>query len=370
MINYVNRLASLKNRRQGTSERDRLEKGFYSLPGDFRSTEAHEELHESAAIKYVIGAMAAVSTVSTRISKEEGERVASTLIDMLMTSGITSEMRMQGSVALDIHIEGHSDVDMLILKTGVVTIQGPALPGTDYVDASDTRSMVDIVHELRLQSEIKLESRYHAAEVVVTGNKSISMSGGSLKRKVDIVPSCWHDTYEYQRTKNEDFRAVKIYDKSNHSLIENLPFLHIKKVSDRDLQYSGNLKKVARLMKNMVADMPEYKKVKAEKLSSYDIASIAYAMNDNLYCNQYLPLTLLENLRTYLLVLAYIDDRRNTLSVPDESRKIFNTDEKVEALRILYSEVNELAIAVQKDISPNQPEYDGSLLKRKQIIFF
>ncbi|WP_413483716.1 hypothetical protein [Shewanella baltica] len=370
MINFEKRLENLKNRRQGTAERDRLEKGMYSFYGDLRPTEAHENLHEYAAIKYVIGSMAAVSPESTQVSKDEGERVSSTLLEMLRTSGIYAEAKMQGSVALDIHIEGHSDVDMLILKSDIITIQGPALPETNYSAPSDTRPMVEIVKELRLQSEAKLTSRYHAAKVNTSGAKSIALSGGSLKRKVDIVPSSWHDPHDYQRTKLEHFRAVNIYDKDNHALIENKPFLHIKKVNDRDAQYSGNLKKVTRLMKNIIADMPEYKKTKAKKLTSYDIAAIAYSMNESLLCSQYLPLTLLENLRSYLLIISYIDDRRNSLIVPDESRKIFNHEEKVEALRILYNEVNELAEAVQKAINPLKEKYDGDVLKNRQVVFF
>lgn len=369
MINFENRLASLKNRRQGTAERDRIEKGLFALAGDQRSQEAHERLQESSAIKYVIGSMAPVSTESTNVSIEEGERVATTLIDMLTTSGINTEMRMQGSVALDIHIEGHSDVDMLILKSDILTVQNPPLPGNSYSDANDTRPMVEILRELRHQSENKLKSRYHAAEVDISGSKSIALSGGSLKRKVDIVPSSWHDTYEFQRMRLEKYKSVNIYDKEQHSMVENKPFLHISKINERDSIYSGNLKKVVRLMKNIVADLPDYKKNVVKKLTSYDIASIAYTMNENLDCSQYFPLVLLDNLKTYLLVIAYLDDRRSSLLVPDETRKIFNTDEKIEAVKVLHNEVEQLAIAVQKDISPSQKEYDGALLKNKPIIF-
>lgn len=370
MINFDDRLKSLKDRRQGTAERDRLEKSLSFSSADYRSQESYERLQENSAIKYVIGAMAPVSADSSRISKEEGERVATTLIDLLKTSGINAEKRMQGSVALDIHIEGHSDVDMLIIKSGVITVERPTLPGKYYSDASDTRPMVDIVKELRLQSELKLRSRYHAANIDTTGNKSISLSGGSLRRKVDIVPGSWHDTHAYQRTNEEYFRAVNVYDKSKHELIENKPFLHIRKVNDRDVVYDGNLKKVARLMKNIIADMPQYKKDKAKKLTSYDIAGIAYAMDRDLACSRYLPLVLLENLRSYLLILAYLDEPRNSLVVPDETRKIFDSNEKVEAVKILYAEVNDLAESIQRVIAPYQSKYDGSLLKNKQVVFF
>ena len=135
-------------------------------------------------------------------------------------------------------------------------------------------------------------------------------------------------------------------------------------------QFSGNLKKVTRLMKNIVADMPDYKKSKAKKLTSYDITAIAYSMNESLYCSQYLPLTLLENLRSYLQIISYLDDERNALIVPDESRKIFNSEEKVEALKILYKEVRDLAEAVQKAINPFKEQYDGDVLRNRQVMFF
>jgi len=219
--------------------------------------------------------MSPVDPKSTRVSVEEGERVADSLISSLKTRGINATKRLQGSVALDIHIKGHSDVDMLIILTDTILIQPPVKSG-NYVDATDSRPMVEIVSELRSESENKLQSRYPQVTVDCTGDKSIAMEGGSLKRKVDIVPGCWHDNHQYQVSKMESDRGIRIYHKTDHQLLGNLPFKHIKKVEDRDAMYSGNVKRVARLLKNMIADMPEYKKTVAKKLSSYDIAAIAY----------------------------------------------------------------------------------------------
>ncbi len=70
------------------------------------------------------------------------------------------------------------------------------------------------------------------------------------------------------------------------------------------------------------------------------------------------------------MVISYLEDTRNALIVPDESRKIFNTEEKVEALRLLYDEVVQLAEAVYKAINPLAGKYDGNALKNKQIVFF
>ncbi|MBF4366293.1 hypothetical protein EAY40_29495 [Vibrio anguillarum] len=41
----------------------------------------------------------------------------------------------------------------------------------------------------------------------------------------------------------------------------------------------------------------------------------------------------------------------------------------VEALRILYNEVNDLAEAVQKAINPLKEKYDGDELRSRQVFF-
>ena len=368
MINFENRLKSLKDRRQGTRERALLENNAqaYDLK-DYRSVEAYEGLTESDAVKYAIGAMAAVNHDSTRISIEEGERVADTLISMLATEGVSVTKEMQGSVALDIHIEGYSDVDMLMLKEDIVLVQTPKVDGTP-VSCSDPRSMEDMVKEIRVLSEDKLTSRYHAAHVDCSNNKSIALSGGSLKRKVDVVPACWHHTHDYQRTGQKHDKAVRIYHKGKHTLEGNQPFLHMKRVNDKDSHYSGNLKKVARLLKNIVADMPAAKKRVAKQLSSYDIVAIAYNMNDYLDCPEYMSLTLVEKTRAYLSLLKGTEDYRNSIETPDGGRKVFNEVGKVDALEIITKEVEDLAISIYKALEPQgQQTYDSNALITKSV---
>ncbi|MDM7862165.1 hypothetical protein QTP81_16285 [Alteromonas sp. ASW11-36] len=368
MISFENRLKSLKDRRQGTRERALLDNNLsiYSQ-SDVRSREHYEELSESAPIKYAIGAMAAVDSRSTQISIEEGERVADTLISMLATVGINAEKEIQGSVALDVHIEGHSDVDMLILKSDIVLVQTPKIDGSACV-ASDARPMKDIIRELRQQSETKLTSRYHQAEVNCRGNKSIALSGGSLKRKVDIVPACWYHTHEYQKTFAKHHKGVEIYHKGDHKLIGNQPFLHMKRINDKDAMYSGNLKRVVRLMKNLIADMPDYKKRIAKNLSSYDIAAIGFDMNDQLACPTYLTLALVEKLRAHLSILVEFPVLRDGIRVPDGSRKVFDNENKIEGLTILHSEVSDLAKSIYRSLNPYGLDvYNSQQLLQKQI---
>lgn len=378
MINFENRLLSLKDRRQGIKERQILESLLSDIPKnkylghdreDFSIMEDYENLKESNSIKYTIGAMAPVSKRSTEISFEEGKRVAENLIKNLSSKGISASHEFQGSVALDIHIENHSDIDVLIIKQDTILVQQPCVNA--YFDSPDKRSMEDIIKELRIESESILTKNFPQVDVDIKNNKSISLKGGSLKRKVDIVPSCWYDTVEYQKTNNKADRGVNIYHKENHELIFNQPFKHINLIEKKDTLYNGNLKMVIRLMKNMIADMPDYKKRKAEKLSSFDLASIAYDMNSNLNVSYYMRIGLVEKLKLHLNKLVLEKTYRDSLYVPDESRKIFNAEdynEKVEALNILASDISDLSMAIFNDIKPSSVnQFDSNIILNKKV---
>ncbi|CAE6957265.1 hypothetical protein ACOMICROBIO_NCLOACGD_04767 [Vibrio sp. B1ASS3] len=375
MIDFEKRLSSLKDRRQGALARATLDKialnkslGLESSSLDDRKTEDYEALTQSAAIKYTIGAMSAVDDKSTQVSISEGERVASTLVSLLETDGINTCFRMQGSVPLDVHIKGHSDVDMLILLRDIFIYETPCATGVNYYPASDQRAMVDIVKELREKCEEKLTSRYFVADVDCNKAKSIEMSGGSLRRKVDIVPSCWYNNIDFQLTGDETERQVRIYNKEEHKLIGNSPFKHIKLVDQKDKLYNGNLKKCVRLVKNLVADMPEYKKTTAKKLSSFDIVGIVYNMNDLLQASTYTPLALVNALRIQFGLLKLIEATRD-IKVPDGSRKVLDSEEKIEALGVIYDEILALSEALNKDIDPWSSSYKPERLTEKVIWF-
>ncbi len=374
MIDFENRLKSLKERRQGTRERAIYESmdSFTANSAiqrgvDVRKSESFENLNEVAGVKYAIGAMAAVEPASTKVSIDEGNRVADSLINSLQNSGESVTKRLQGSVALDIHIKGHSDVDMLIIVTNPVNIELPKVNPNGYSPATDPRSLINIAKDVREKSERILPANFPKTEVDSSGNKSIALEGGSLRRKVDIVPAIWFDTIKYQRSGLESDRGVKIYHKADHEFHLNYPFTHIKMINDRDSLYSGNLKSVIRLLKNMIADMPDYKKRTVKNLSSYDLAAIAFHMNTDLNVPSYMKLALVEKARAHLAILNSVKAYRDTLDVPDGSRKIFNEESKTEALEILTNEISDLAKAIYEELKPFSHSYDANVILNKSV---
>jgi hypothetical protein len=373
MVDFKKRLKALKERRQGSRKKEfsalesLSDNSAINESSGYRVQESFEKLNESDGTKYAIGAMAPVDEKSTEISKREGDRVADSLIKSLKNRGESVAKKLQGSVALDIHIKGHSDVDMLIVVTNPVNIETPRVHPNGYLPPSDPRCLINIAKDVRNKSENILPINFPKVNVDCSGNKSIALNGGSLARKVDIVPAIWFDSIKYQQSGNEDDRGIKIYHKGDHELILNYPFTHIKLVNDRDTNYSGNLKCVVRLMKNMVADMPDYKKIVAKRLSSYDLASIGYHMNRDLELATYLRLGLVEKTRSHLSLLLGAKEYRETLDVPDGSRKIFDKEEKIAALKIIANEFDDLANSIFKELKPFQSTYDPSVIINKRV---
>lgn len=374
MIDFQKRLKSLKERRQGSRERaiyesmDSMSANTAILGGvDIRKSESFEKLKEPAGVRYSIGAMAPVDAKSTEVSINEGNRVADSLVKSLNSNGESVTKRLQGSVALDVHIKGHSDVDMLIIVTNPVNIELPKIEPNSYSPSQDQRGLLNIAKDVRSKSEAILPKNFPKAEVDCSGNKSIAIEGGSLQRKVDIVPAVWFDSIKYQKSGLESDRGIKVYNKLDHELILNYPFTHIKMINDRDRLYFGNLKCVIRLLKNMIADMPDYKKRVAKNLSSYDLAGIAFHMDQDLSMPTYMRLALIEKTRSHLSFLNSLKPYRDTLDVPDGSRKIFNSNEKVEALEILTKEITDLATSVYVELQPLGSTYDSSVILNKSV---
>lgn len=329
---YTKRLANLSIRRKDQE----LVKKAYSEGTYQYLTESYEVLRESDTIKYIIGAMMPVSDKYTQNTYAQGERVKSQLINKL-DSTYSVEFKYQGSVTNNTHIKAHSDIDILTLHGRFHTLQHPLIPANPYKGDS----IQDLLNLRQNCFEI-LKSVFPAATVDGSGAKSLSIEGGSLTRKIDVVPSSWYNTVLYDETKLPYHRGVSILDAKNKKLIENTPFYHNKLLEMKDNSSFNNYKKVVRFLKTLKADAEN-----DIKLSSYDVAALMYHMEDNKYVVGSSPLLLLGNSIKYLIHLYENSIYRNSLQVPDKSRNIFvQNGASVTDLKLMIDEL----MAIYEDI--------------------
>jgi hypothetical protein len=371
--NIYQRLDNLKARRSGT---DRLHFAADSAGELLRKSSLTEDYQKRSAAdkpntRYALGSMQEVTPDYTRISLETAQRVGRQLEQGLTNAGFQVEFRLQGSVPLNTHIRGVSDVDLLNIDTSVLTyfVVGARSRAGLYTHPT-TRSSIDVLSALRRESERILRSAYPAVTVDTSGAKAIHLSGGSLARPVDVVPAHWLDTIAYQSSGLEHDRGVTILDKFVPTTIDNLPFLHIKRVTERDTETLGSLKKAIRLCKNVKSDAEGDGKSIA--LGSYEIAAILYHADATALRAGYVyELAILAEAQRYLDWLYHNQVEAQKLMVPDGSRKIFDSADKLSGLTSLSVEMDELMREVGKEQSPllrsGSPTLDASRAAVSQL---
>lgn len=345
-MNYSQKIQRLKDRRQGLYSRD----GVYDFVEAVKATakvEKFQQLAEPEAVKYAIGAMQAVDSEYTLKSYAEGNRVRDRLAEGLSAAGIPAAFDYQGSVPLDVHVRGNSDIDLLVLHDGFVTVDAAAQAAYMYVDAPG-KTPVEELADLRKECIAILERRFWGAKVDSSPSKAITLTGGSLQRAVDVIPSHWHDTLDWKRTGDKRHRDIFVFDSKAAQRMKNRPFMHIGLIEDKCISVRGGLRKCIRLMKNL-----RYDASKTIDLSSYDIAAIAWHMTDQELVVPFgVDLLLVERVREHLKLLLDLPAYRDVLLVPDGSRRIFDKPEKADALADLYKEVDQLSADLAREINP------------------
>ena len=327
-IEYHNALSEMRLRRRGA---------------DYALDERYQKRATQPAIQYALGAMQEVDPNYTRVSIEEGQRVAGHVKDGSIRN-VT--VRMQGSVPLNTHIRRASDVDMLAINEGFFNYDRSGSKASYYASYPDfSIPGAQEMASFRKECEDILTTRFYAAKVDTSGAKAIKVSEGSVVRKVDVVPANWYYGSDFQSTGLEQDKEIQIYNKETGERPKNHPFKFMHQVEVKDAVTQAGVKKSVRMLKNVKNDSSS-----EIDLSSYDITSVVWNMpNEWLNLAGAHDLTILANTQAYLEYLINRPDYTKNLNTPDGSRKAIDTAEKMTALNRLSAEVTNLAQAVYEE---------------------
>lgn len=292
--------------------------------------EAYRHIMQSESVRYVIGSMQPIDPVYTRNTYAQGQRVRNQLENRLDDN---CEYEYQGSVTNDTHIKARSDIDLLVLTGKFHTLENPQKPAIPY-KGNPLQDLVD----LRTDIVSTLNAAFPEVDIDTSGAKSVSLEGGSLRRKIDVVPSNWFNTNRYKETGQKTYRGIQILDAKKRERLNNTPFLHNAWIAHKDKQTSGGLRKAARLMKSLKYDTGSI------DLSSYDLVSIAYGMPDSdLSVPRGQELSLLNACYEFCVSLQADAVLRTAIKVPDGHRQIFApghaTDEGLDQLTAALAEL-------------------------------
>lgn len=333
------------------------------IPGFIMMDEQYQKRSYDKSTRYALGSMQQVDPRSTQISFEEADKVEKNLKSGLEDVGLYPEMRLQGSVLANVHVRGVSDVDLLLLESQYVRVQKCDESKKSYRDYAGLGHICDDVIHLRKKSVEVLRRRFWGANVDDKPAKSIQLSEGAFRRKVDVVPSHWFDTAEYQKTLDETTRGVDVVDQYTRESFRNYPFEYVKQINAKDQQTLGGAKMAIRLAKNVRND--------AEAdigLTSYDIGSlICHCPTEYIMSRPARDLMILAGTDKWFEELTNNRSFALSLYAPDGTRKIIDTNDRWEGLQKLSEELAALASEVESEvIGPySLPSYDRNEIRKR-----
>jgi hypothetical protein len=308
--------------------------------------EAFDALPESEAVKYLAGAMEPIPPTYTANTIQEAERVRNQITKGLEVEGLGAEFEIQGSVIKNTHIRGYSDVDLLVVEGRFITY-GPS----QQVAVPYTGDPVKDLLQIRRIVINRLTTSFWEATVDSSGAKSVKISGGSLRRTVDVVPGNWFHTAEYSESRNRVLLEVQILDAHKEARGKPDPlFLHGAWLDHQEARTGGNGKKLIRLLKSLKYESSLGKAA----MSSYDIESIVFRMDEEelkkFSRGQELALAL--HCYGWLHLLEQDQRLRESLDTPDQRRKIFSDGfATLTQLRDLKTDLGQLLNEIQRGLS-------------------
>jgi hypothetical protein len=275
----------------------------------------------------------------TKNTFAQGDRVKNQLKERLTQP---CDYEYQGSTTTDTHIKARSDIDLLMIYTGWTWLEAPQVPASPY--KGDPK---DDIRKLRSDAAAALRLAFPQAEHDDKGSRAIRLSGASLTRQIDVVPASWYDTNEYTRTKDRVFRGVKVFDANRGEFKANTPFLHKRRIEERDQETRGGLRKAIRLMKTLMYDSDG-----RANISSYNICGIAFNIAPaNLAVQRPRELAILEACHEYCQRLLLDTTERDRIVVPDGHLKVFGCEDGATMVQLaaMAKEISDLRAEILRD---------------------
>ncbi|HVU17428.1 MAG TPA: hypothetical protein VHD32_10905 [Candidatus Didemnitutus sp.] len=299
-----------------------------------RYNESYEQQTGEDA-KYLLGAMAPVDSAATGVLLDQCAKVQNQLATRLAASYPGIAFRKQGSVSNNTHIKYYSDIDLLTIIDRFVSLEPPQTAAYPYAGVP-----ADDLLTLREDCVRHLEAAFPATNLDNSGSTSIELSNSNWACSVDVVPANWYDTVAYSQGQGDHTRGIMVLNKDEMKRHKNYPFLFNHRIELQDNSYYGIPRAMIRLLKSIKADYDDENPNTPAPISSFDLCSIVYRMPTSfLVVPRNDPLKAVKNLLDWVNSLINSPTGRASLMVVDDSRRIFDEEEKVRGLGVISTDL-------------------------------
>jgi hypothetical protein len=279
--------------------------------------EVYDRLQDDESICYAIGSMQPIDPDYTAAFFAESLLIQNVIQPAVGIAGIPTEVRFQGSLTNDTHVEVSCDMEILVIDTNFTTLEPPQKAVIPYEE-----NPVEDLRALRELSIKAVESGFPEIKMDTSEALSVLLSGGGLRREIRLLFANWYNTNEYATRQDESFRGLNMLDIHQAKRVFKSPFIHNALIEEKDQRSKGSIRKLIRLLKSLLVDAEE-----KNGLSGYDLSSLIWNMPErNLSYGPGRELQLINSAYDYLIYVLTNERYRNNLKVPDGTRAIFPPD--------------------------------------------
>jgi hypothetical protein len=202
-------------------------------------------------------------------------------------SKTASKVFLQGSYCNDTNIYSESDVDIIIVATGM--FQSDKTELSEEEKKAFAKSFKDAAYtHLEFADDVLKALTNTFGTDAKRGTKAISIDARNNRRKADVIPAIEFRRYrKFNGIYDQSYYSgICFYDKSGE-MIANYPKQHSANMTTKHQSTNGWLKPMVRILKNMRSRMVEDGLIKEGSAPSYYIEGLLYNVPDDKYTDSY-----------------------------------------------------------------------------------
>ncbi len=258
----------------------------------------------------------------------------------LKKKGFQIAYRYQGELKTSTNIMLYGEVEIIVLKKNIT--------GKPHIE----------VQSLALELMKILQGNPNFESVEYHDKTRIRITAVQPACKINILPSVWVNSREYNKTKNEIYRGITEFDFKNRKVKKYLPFLNIARINAKDDRVNGNLKNLIRLLKTLCADSED-----PLALKDSEISAIVYSMSrEDLQADERHQLQLLPRVAARLYDLHLHGNQFDGLLSPSGKDRVFDGNPRKKAvIGKLHESLEELIDDIKKDLEKRRLTLDSEI---------
>ncbi|MEQ9466463.1 MAG: hypothetical protein RLN88_03575 [Ekhidna sp.] len=265
-------------------------------------SDAFHQSGYSDCLRYALESMVEIDASYAYKVYANSRRIHEMISAALKKRGYDVDYRYQGALKTYSNILLYGDVEIIVIKKNI-----SEKPHQDMQTLA-----LDLMNILSGNPSFKRVDYSDKTRIRITALKPTC--------EIDILPSIWINSAEYNKTKNEIYRGIAEFDFANKKVKKYLPFLNIARINSRDQHTNGNLKAIARLLKSLRADSQDQ-----INLRDSEINALVYNMPEvEMAASPKKVLSLLPKVSSLLSKLATDTESFNRLLSPSEKDRVFS----------------------------------------------